>query len=187
MVNARSDDAGPCDVLVSIINYKTADLTIACVASVLADFAQDPARPINGRIVVVDNASGDGSAEKIADWIATDASDAPVTLVKSETNTGFSGGHNQGINAGQARFYLVLNSDAILRPGFCATILEAAARHPKAGLIAPRLEDDDGTPQISCFRLPTPASELIRGAQTGLITRALSRYDMPLGVDPAPD
>ena len=185
MTESQPETARACDLLVSIINYKTADLTIDCVASVLADFALDPAQPVDGRIVVVDNASGDGSADKIAAWIGE--TDAPVTLIRSATNAGFSGGHNQGIGAGRARFYLVLNSDAVLRPGFCAAILEAAADHPQAGLIAPRLEDEDGTPQISCFRLPSPASELIRGAQTGPVTKLLARYDVPLDVDPNPD
>ncbi|WP_052249852.1 glycosyltransferase family 2 protein [Tateyamaria sp. ANG-S1] len=181
-----SDDAfdteRSCDLLVSIINYRTVDLTIACIKSVLADFEHSPGWPANGQIVVVDNASGDGSADRIAEWISE--ASAPVTLIRSATNTGFSGGHNQGINARKAHHYLVLNSDAVLRPGFCEHVLKAATAHPKAGLIAPRLEYDDGTPQISCFRLPSPASELIRGAETGPITRLFKRYDMPLGTEP---
>lgn len=182
-----SREIPPCEILVSIINYKTADLTIACVRSVLEDFALDPNNAINGHIVVVDNASGDGSDDKIAAWIAEQGPDVPVTLVRSETNSGFSGGHNQGIAAGEAAFYLVLNSDAVLRPGFCAAILKAAQDNPRAGLIAPRLEDEDGTQQNSCFRLPSPGSELIRGAATGIVTKALKRYDVPLTMPPAPD
>lgn len=175
------------DLLVSIINYRTGQLTIDCVKSVLADFASDPAAPINGHIVVVDNASGDGSDTQIADWIAEQPTGTPVELVRSATNSGFSGGHNQGIKAARARYYLVLNSDAVLHPGFCAAILNAAEANPRAGLIAPRIEYDDGTQQISCFRLPSPGSELIRGAATGAITQLLSRYDVPLTMPPAPD
>ena len=187
-LNAQGAPEAPrLDLIVSIINYKTGQLTIDCVKSVLADFASDPSNPIRGHVVVVDNASGDGSDDLIAEWIAAQPAGTPVELVRSETNSGFSGGHNQGILAGKARFYLVLNSDAVLHIGFCHAILETAMANPKAGLIAPRLEYDDGTQQISCFRLPSPASELIRAAQTGAVTRLLSRFNVPLTMPPAPD
>lgn len=176
----------PFDLVVSIINFRTAQMTLTCVQSVLADLAAC-AGTVSAHIVVVDNASGDGSAEEIAAWIDSQPADLPVTLVRSATNSGFSGGHNQGITAREARFYLVLNSDAILRPGFCQTILEAAENDPKAGLFAPRLEYDDGEQQISCFRIPTPASELIRGAATGPVTRMFKGYDVPLSMPPEPD
>jgi len=166
---------------VSVINYRTAQLTIQCIASVLADFGDT-----DGHICVVDNNSGDGSAKEIADWIAAQKPVVPVTLVYSATNTGFSGGHNQGIGAHQADYYLVLNSDAILRPGFCRAILDAADSAPQCGLFAPRIEYDDGKQQVNCFRLPSPASELIRGAATGPITRMLQAYDTSLAMPPAP-
>ncbi|MEM7505797.1 MAG: glycosyltransferase family 2 protein [Pseudomonadota bacterium] len=170
----------PLDLVVSIINYRTGDMTIRCVASVLADMGK-----IRGHVVVVDNASGDGSADQIAEWIA--ARDSPVSLVRSPGNTGFSGGHNQGMNFARAGHYLILNSDAELRPGCLAAFMEAAEKHPDHGLIAPRLEDPDGTPQISTFRFPTPFSELIRGARTGIVTRLLRRWNVSLGTAPSPD
>ncbi len=108
-------------LLVSIINYRTGDLTIAAVRSVLDALGDRPAR-----VVIVDNASGDGSERVIADWIAATC-DARVTLVQSETNTGFSGGHNQGMAADpEAAFYLILNSDALLRQGFVEAALAPA-------------------------------------------------------------
>lgn len=171
-------------LVVSIINYRTADLTLQCVASVLADLA-DAGPQVKARVVVVDNASGDGSADIIADWIAAQDPAVPVTLVRSAGNTGFSGGHNQGIAAQKAAFYLLLNSDALLRPGFVRAILAAAHRSPEIGLFAPRIEYEDGTQQESCFRLHGPASELIRGANSGPISRLLRRYDVALEMPPA--
>lgn len=167
---------------VSIINYRTGDMTLACVRSVLADLGEIPAR-----VVVVDNCSGDGSADQIEAWIAAQSPAVPVTLVRSETNSGFSGGHNQGMATAPAQFYLILNSDALIRPGFFAALLDAARAHPGAGLLAPQLEFDDGTRQVSCFRFPSPASELIRAAATGVITRLLARYAVPLAMPPAPE
>jgi len=167
---------------VSIINYKTAELTIECLRSVVDDLIG-----IDGHVTVVDNDSNDGSAERLQAWIDVHISQVPITLVRSETNSGFSSGHNQGILACPAEFYLVLNSDAVLRPGFFNAILTAAEASPDIGLLAPRLEDEDGTPQISCFRFHNPASELMRGAATGFITNLLSRYNVPLSVAPKAD
>ena len=169
-------------LLVSIINYRTAELTLGCIASVLPDLAGHDAE-----IVVVDNRSDDGSAEIIERWIAAQVPPVPVRLLRSATNSGFSGGHNQAMAACPAAAVLVLNSDAVLRPGCIAALLAAAEAAPRVGLFAPQLEYEDGTVQISCFRFHGPASELIRGAATGPVTRALKHRDVPLGMPPAPD
>ncbi len=169
----------PHDFAISIINYRTGALTLQCLRSVLADLDG-----MDARVVVVDNCSNDGSAEEIEAWIAAQPEDTPVQLVRSATNSGFSGGHNQGFAACDARFYLVLNSDAVLRPGFFRAMLAATRANPDAGFFAPRIEDDDGTPQASCFRFPGPLSELIRGANSGPVTRLLKRHEVSLGPEP---
>lgn len=166
-------------IVISIINYRTADLTVACVESVLADLGQ-----IDAQVVIVDNLSRDGSAERINAWIA-EHPQAPVRLVLSQTNSGFSGGHNQAIATVAAEYYLVLNSDAILRPGFFAHLLAVADRTPKAGLIAPRIETEEGTTQVSRFRFHSPQSELIRGAATGPVTKILAKHTV--AIEPGPD
>jgi N-acetylglucosaminyl-diphospho-decaprenol L-rhamnosyltransferase len=171
------------DIVISIINYRTAEMTIECARSVLQQIDGD----IDAEIVIVDNRSDDGSIETLSDWIAGLPAPAPVRLVLSETNSGFSGGHNQGIAAVSARHYLLLNSDALLRPGFLQRILEAARANPDAGFIAPRLEYENGVVQISCFRFPGPISEFIRGANSGPVTRLFAERDVPLGPDPDPD
>ena len=167
---------------VSIINYNTGPMTIDCVKSVLADLGG-----LDGEVIVVDNASADGSADEIADWIAAQAPPCPVRLVRSPTNTGFSGGHNLGMGAQEADFHLLLNSDALLRPGALQALLAAAQAAPAAGMLAPRIEHEDGTQQTSCFRFPGPASELIAGAMSGPVTRLLKRHDVPLKMPPDPD
>lgn len=172
----------PRKLVISIINYRTGTLTLHCVASVLADIVG-----LDAEIVVVDNLSGDGSAEEIAAWIAAQDPPVPVHLVLSPTNSGFSGGHNLGMATVPAEFYLILNSDALLRPGFCRAILAEAERQPQMGLFAPRIEYEDGTQQTNCFRFPSVASELIRGAASGPVTRILKRHEVPLTMPPAPD
>ncbi len=167
---------------VSIINYRTAALTIAAVKSVLADIGD-----LNVHVVVTDNASGDGSADEIAAWLADQPEGTPVTLVRSENNTGFSGGHNIGIHTKAADYYLVLNSDAVLQAGFLKIILTAAEAAPEIGFFAPQICYDDGTVQNSCFRFHSPAGELIRSARNGLITRIFGHRDVALGAHPSPE
>ncbi len=171
----------PHKLAISIINYRTGALTLQCLASVLDDLDG-----IDARIIVVDNFSNDGSAEEIEAWIAAQPEDTPVRLIRSATNSGFSGGHNQGFAACDAEFYLVLNSDALVRPGFFKTILAAADADPEAGFFAPRIEGEDGVAQASCFRFPSPLSELVRGANSGPVTRLLKRHEVSLGPEPDP-
>ncbi len=169
-------------ILISIINYRTCDLTIQCIQSVLDDLTG-----IDGQVVVVDNASGDGSADQIESWINASRQTSKVQLIRSEINSGFSGGHNQGIAAGMAEYYLILNSDAVIRPGFIAEILNTADQKSGVGLIAPRIEYDDGECQVSCFRFHTPFSELIRGARSGPVSRILKKFVVALDMPPAPE
>jgi hypothetical protein len=170
---------------ISIINFRTADLTVNCLMSLLADIG-----PRAVEIAIVDNASGDGSDQVIADWIDTHhPPDHPtkIRLIRSAANSGFSGGHNQGINATTADWVLVLNSDSLVRPGMLSALLKALQEAPAdQGLLATRLEWEDETVQISTFRFPTPQSELIRGAMTGPVTRMFKHREVALSTRPDP-
>ena len=165
-------------IVISIINYRTGDLTRACAQSVLEDLGE-----IDGDIVIVDNASGDGSAELLADWIDTLPEDSPVRLIRSDTNSGFSGGHNQSFRAVEAEYYLVLNSDSVLRPGFLARMIAVADANPQAGLISPSILNERDEPQVGAFRFHSPLSELMRAAKTGPLDKLLARKRVPI---PAP-
>lgn len=167
------------DVAVSIINYKTAEMTLQCVQSALDDLAG-----IHGCVVIIDNQSQDGSVEKIEAWIAAQPEDTPVIFVKSETNSGFSAGNNQGFAACDAEFYLVLNSDAYIRPGFFKALLNAADHRPEAGFFAPRIDYEEGGTQNSCFRFHSPASEFLRSAKLNIFERMLPQHGVSLGPDP---
>lgn len=166
---------------VSIINYRTAQMTIDCVRSVLEDLDE------RGQVIIVDNCSGDGSAEEIEAWITAQGPDIPARLVRSPTNSGYSGGHNQGMGAAPADYYLILNSDALLRPGFFDAMQAAIETHPQAGMIVPRLEGEDGVVQGNCFRFPGLASEFMRGAMSGPVTRLLKRHEISLESAPPDD
>ncbi len=166
---------------VVIINYRTPDLVLGCLESLLGQL--DPARD---RVVVVDNASGDGSAETIEARLAAAVTGELVGLIRSRRNGGFSYANNRGIEAVEAQGYLLLNSDTIVRPGAVDALLACLQAEPDAGVIGPRLEDPDGTPQVSCFRDRSALSELIGAAGTGPVTRALRRYDVAIPVSDGP-
>lgn len=160
-----------------IINYRTASLTIDCLKSLLPEIDID-----HGRVVVVDNRSNDGSVDTLKQWLVQNDANNLVSLVESESNFGFSAGNNLGIQAMKADNYLLLNSDTIVRPGAIAELMKCAAEHSQAGIISPRLEWPDATPQESCFRYPTPFSELVDVAATGSITKLFPNYVVALEV-----
>lgn len=159
-------------LVIVILNYRTPDLTLACLSSL------QPQLDSSMRVLVVDNASGDGSADRIERAIALHNLDAE--LVRSPVNGGFAAGMNLGIRSAPAEAYLLLNSDTILRPGAIAAMLDAMHRHPEAGIIGSALLDEHEQVAPSAFRDPHPVSELLRSAHTGVLHRALERFDLPL-------
>lgn len=165
-----------------IINYKTPQLIIDCLESLLPEILS-----VDARVVIVDNHSNDESVVKINDWMTAYDQLKQVKLVASSENTGFSGGNNRGVKEIEADYYLLLNSDTLVRKGAISLLLEAAQKDKSAGLLSPRLEWLDGTPQESCFRFHSPISELISSASTGLITRLFDKFNVPQLVSEQPD
>ncbi len=164
-----------------IVNYRTPHLVVDCLRSLQAQIEVG-----SDCVVIVDNASSDDSIPILEQAIAENEAHQWVKLVASPVNGGFSAGNNVGIKAVSADAYLLLNSDTIVRPNAIAQLLDALAQHPEAGLISPRLEWPDGTPQISCFRYHSPVSELIDAAATGPLTQRLNRYNVPIPVSDTP-
>ena len=159
-----------------VLNYRTPDLAASAARSALASL--DPERDA---LVVVDNASDDGSGEKLRAEFAA-PSRPEVRVVETGRNGGFAFGNNAGIRAVDARAYLLLNSDTIVRPGAIDRLYQFLEEHPKVGLVGPRLEWESGEVQQSGFRFHRPITELIYGSATGPVQRALARWDVPLPV-----
>jgi len=172
--------ARPLRLAAIVLNYRTPALVLDCLASLVPEL--DPARDA---AVVVDNASGDESAEAIR-RCAAESSWKTVRVVESPRNGGFAAGNNVGIRSVSAQAYLLLNSDTLVRPGAIARLFETLEADPAVGIVSPRLEWPDETPQVSCFRLHNPTSELIYAAGTGLIRRLLERWDVPLPISDSP-
>ncbi|VXD10993.1 glycosyltransferase family 2 protein [Planktothrix paucivesiculata] len=164
-----------------IINYRTPQLVIDCLKSL-----ENQVELEHDRVIIVDNASGDNSVELLQQTIIDNQWFSWVKLLASPVNGGFSAGNNLGMKAIEAEAYLLLNSDTIVRQGAISSLLHAWKTHPEAGIISPRLEWPDGTPQISCFRYHSPISQLIDAAATGPITKLFQQYDVPIAVSNTP-
>ena len=91
---------------VIVLNYGTPDLAIAAGESVLNDL------PPNSDLILVDNASPDDSHARLLAWRRSLDPKAPVEIVLSRENTGYSGGNNLGLKSREAEYYVLLNSDA---------------------------------------------------------------------------
>ena len=157
-----------------IVNYKTPDLCIDSLKSLHANDSWPS-------VLVVDNASGDDSIERINSAI-TENNWHKTSVFLSTSNKGFSAGNNIGINASTSDYILLLNSDTLVRADAVELLVKTLDDNPEVGMASPRLEWPDGCPQESCFRFHRPLNELIRSAATGPITKLLKRYEVPLSV-----
>lgn len=181
MANQMEARASSVELCVVIVNYRTPTMVIDCLETLLPQ-----AREVGAFVVVVDNASPDDSVSRLVAWVQAQGASDHVRIAASEENGGFAAGNNIGIETCDAPLYLLLNSDTLLREGALRRLLQTMAAEPRVGLLSPRLEWADGEPQESCFRFHRPASELIRAAATGLVTRALGRYEVAMRVSSEP-
>jgi GT2 family glycosyltransferase len=144
-------------VRVIIVSWNAkADLN-TCLASI-SDSTSDPQRV---EIVVVDNASSDGSPDMVRREFPS------VDLRETGANLGFSGGNNIALADNTCDYVFLLNSDATLPKGGLDTLLAWADTTPDAGLIGPKVINPDGTLQFSCRRWPTPQAGLFRNVYIG--------------------
>jgi N-acetylglucosaminyl-diphospho-decaprenol L-rhamnosyltransferase len=170
------------DLAVVVINFRTPELTFNCLKSLSIEI-QD----LNSCIVLVDNNSADGSIDKIEQDIKVLDIGDKLLIYRSSTNGGFAAGNNLGIKTIQADFYLLTNSDTLIRKEALHTLLASAKKNIKIGLLAPRLEWLDGTSQESCFKFHNPLNELISSAKTGFITRLFNDNLVPQSVSEQPN
>ena len=164
-----------------ILNYRTPDLTIDCLASLQGQVAIGL-----DQVIVVDNASGDDSADRIESTLRARGWQDWASVRRSATNGGFAAGNNLAIRETDAQWYLLLNSDTIVRPKTVAALLTAGQQRPEAGLLGPSFEQAQGQWSASCFRDYHPISELLDAARTGPLTRLLQGYEIHLKASDAP-
>lgn len=158
---------------VSIVNYKTASLVQECLQSL----AQMNVQSAKVSVCVVDNASGDGSAEQLSAFIAQPSYSPWVTFIAAPKNGGFSYGNNVAAEYFKDKnitHFWLLNPDAAPRAGALDELLHAMAGLPECAIAGSRLEDEDGTEQIAAFNYPTPLGEFVNTLKLNWLSRRCS-------------
>lgn len=174
-------------VLVVSLNYKTAEMTLRSMRAALRAM-----HGLDAELVVVDNASGDGSHARIAQAVASEdwAQGAPIRVVQSGVNGGFGAGNNVGIRAGMSDgsapdYVYLLNSDAFPAPDAIRQLHDHLEGHPEAGFAGSYIHGEDGDAHVTAFRFPSIWSELEGAVRFGPVSRLLSGKSVPIGVPQA--
>jgi GT2 family glycosyltransferase/pimeloyl-ACP methyl ester carboxylesterase len=155
------------DVSIIIVSYNTRELTLECLRSLYRE-----TEGVFFEVLVVDNASKDGSAQAIADEFEH------VRLMSLEENAGFGGGCNLAAREARGQYLLFLNPDTVVLNGAVQKLVACARRYPEAGLYGGRTYwGDRSLNPTSCWRRPTPWSAFCRAVGLDAIFRSSALFD----------
>ena len=130
------------DVSVIIVSYDTRELLRECIESILCGQGNG----ITVEVIVVDNASADGSAPMVAERFPQ------ARLIANPDNRGFGAACNQGMEVARGRYALILNADIRAQPGALQRLVGFMDAHPDAAICGGQLRYPDGRIQPSCAR-----------------------------------
>jgi len=132
------------DISIIIVSYNTKDMTQECLESL---YTNTPG--LNCQVIVIDNASGDGSVEMVQ-------RDFPhAELIANDTNKGFAAANNQGFLIAKAPLVLLLNSDTLVLGSVIQNSVKYMLDHLDVGAFACRVLNSDRTTQKTCSQYPT--------------------------------
>jgi N-acetylglucosaminyl-diphospho-decaprenol L-rhamnosyltransferase len=130
------------EVSVIIVSYNTRELLRECIESILCEQGDG----LGVEVIVVDNASADGSAAMVAERFPQ------VRLIANPDNRGFGAACNQGLEVARGRYALILNADIRAQPGALQRLVGFMDAHPDAAICGGQLRYPDGHIQPSCAR-----------------------------------
>ncbi|WP_299411827.1 glycosyltransferase family 2 protein [uncultured Sulfitobacter sp.] len=169
-------------VLCILLNYRTPAMTLRAAEAALADL-----HSVGGELVIVDNASGDGSYEMIAAEVAARgwAVDDLVRIVASPVNGGFGAGNNIGLrmrlrDGRVPDYYYILNSDAFPDAGCTAALMAHLEAHPEAGIACSHVRGEDNVVHTTAFRFPSIAGEFVGAARLRVFERMMPHAPVPM-------
>lgn len=131
------------ELAVVVVNHNAGDFLPVCLSTIHA-----AAGDLDLELVLVDNASTDGSTERVA------RAHPSLRVFENRVNRGFAAAANQGVRATTAPFVLLLNPDAEITGGSLASLVKVAADRPMAAVIGPLVRNSDGSLQASARRVP---------------------------------
>ncbi len=127
-------------VTVIIVNWNTRDMLRDCLASLPAGL-----KGITNEVFVVDNGSTDGSGDMVQQ------SFPHVHLIRNKQNLGFAKANNLALHQATGDYYLLLNSDVLLKPGSVARLVAFLGGNNGAGMVGPRVTDTKGKLQPTTY------------------------------------
>ncbi|MGD0260546.1 MAG: glycosyltransferase family 2 protein [Verrucomicrobiota bacterium] len=134
----------PLMVSVIIVSWNAREYLMQCLSSLCAEVCRYPME-----IIVVDNASTDGSSEAVRNWYPH------IKLIENSTNLGFAKANNIGISASSGQYVCLINSDTKVLPDCITRLVDYCEAHPKGGMVGPRIIGGDGKLQRSCRGFPS--------------------------------
>jgi len=163
---------------IAVINYNTRELLRDCLLS-LQRYA-----PMNAEVIIVDNASTDGSAELVS-------SEFPCfQLVANSQNLGFAKAVNQALRLGHGDYFLILNADVRLTPDCVEKLISYMDSHPRVGIAAPANITPNGEPMLTVHHDVTLRQETLRNLFFADVwryricgKRLAQRFQYPTAVD----
>lgn len=138
------------DVSIIIVNYNTLKLTKQTIDSILLQ-----TNGINTEIILIDNASSDGSKEYFSNYYSE-----KIILIVNKENIGFGRANNIGIKLAKGKYIFLLNSDTILLNNAVKILFDFMEKNERVGVVGGNLYDIDNKPTIS-YELELPGNELI--------------------------
>ena len=164
-------------IWISIVNYRTAELTIDCLRALSSQVAV----LANIHVIVLDNNSDDGSYVKLADAVILEGWSSWATVLPLDRNGGFAFGNNACIRLAQAStetvdYIMLLNPDTVASPGAIRSLVDFMDAHPDVGIAGSQLKNANGSAECSAHTFPSPLSELDEAARLGMLSRLLHRY-----------
>ena len=159
-----------------IVNYRTGKLTCECLSSLEGEINKN-----RDSVIVIDNNSGDDSAQQISRLIDEQEWHDWVTFIPINSNDGFAFGNNVALrhlfsSVELPDYVWLLNPDTIVRKDACGHLIAFLQNHPVAGIVGSRLEDLDGTPQVSAFRHHSIISEFLAGMGLGVLDKWFAKW-----------
>ena len=140
------------EVSFCVVNTEQRELLLRCLDAIAAE---REGLPFATEVLVLDNASNDGSA------VAARNHPTVTEVIALRQRRGKGENDTALLQRARGRFALLLNEDSEVRPGAVAALHAALAEHPKAAAAGARLLRPDGTLQPSAWRFPTPATALV--------------------------
>lgn len=137
------------DLTIAIISYNTRDLLLACLQSI-----QDMTKDVEYELIVIDNASSDGSAAAVR------AQFPQARVIANQDNGGYAKACNQAVNIGRGQYVLFLNSDTVMRTCTLSRMVACLDTQPDIGAVSCLQCNEAGRVLQSCFPFPSVRDHL---------------------------